>query len=96
MLFGVRMIPYGLRYMGEASVAIRRIQRLLMFEKFEASITSEGHVQHAVVLKNASFTHPGKLLFDSNIFFVKTFNKLDYFSSSRSTCSGKKMQKRKN
>lgn len=30
MVFGIRMIPYGGRYMGEAIVAIRRIEDLIL------------------------------------------------------------------
>lgn len=30
MLFGIRMIPYGSRYLAEALVAIRRIQEYLL------------------------------------------------------------------
>lgn len=30
MLFGIRMIPYGSRYLAEAVVAIRRIQEILL------------------------------------------------------------------
>ena len=30
MLFGIRMIPYGSRYIAEATVALRRIQEILL------------------------------------------------------------------
>ncbi|TKR81617.1 hypothetical protein L596_015460 [Steinernema carpocapsae] len=38
MLFGVRMIPYGSRYMAEAVVALRRITALLLLPKVDAAI----------------------------------------------------------
>jgi hypothetical protein len=54
MLFGIRMIPYGMRYLGEAMVALRKIQQLLLFDKFEPNL-SENHSTAAVALKNATF-----------------------------------------
>ncbi|KAK6061463.1 ABC transporter, ATP-binding protein [Cooperia oncophora] len=35
MLFGIRMIPYGSRYLAEALVAVRRIQEILLYDQWE-------------------------------------------------------------
>ncbi|KAI6191326.1 ABC transporter, ATP-binding protein [Aphelenchoides bicaudatus] len=54
MLFGIRMIPYGMRYLGEAFVALRKIQQLLLFNKFEPHL-SDNHSTAAISLKGATF-----------------------------------------
>ena len=54
MLFGIRMVPYGLRYLGEAFTALRKIQALLLYSKFEPNL-SDTHTTAAVLLKNATF-----------------------------------------
>ncbi|CAD5229343.1 unnamed protein product [Bursaphelenchus okinawaensis] len=55
MLFGIRMIPYGARYLAEARVAISRIQALLLFDKYQHGL-SETQTQYAVALKDAYFS----------------------------------------
>uniref|UniRef100_A0AC35TVU9 ABC transmembrane type-1 domain-containing protein n=1 Tax=Rhabditophanes sp. KR3021 TaxID=114890 RepID=A0AC35TVU9_9BILA len=57
MLFGIRMIPYGARYLSEAIVSMRRIQRILMFPKAEAFDQLQRNPEIAVVMKNASFEY---------------------------------------
>ncbi|KAI6210597.1 ABC transporter, ATP-binding protein [Aphelenchoides besseyi] len=55
MLFGIRMIPYGARYLGEAFAALRKIQQLLLLAKFEPNLAIESQSAFAIVLKGAYF-----------------------------------------
>lgn len=43
-----------MRYLGEAIVAIKKIQQLLLFNKFELNL-SDNHSTAAVALKSATF-----------------------------------------
>ncbi|CAD5234455.1 unnamed protein product [Bursaphelenchus xylophilus] len=56
MLFGIRMIPYGARYLAEARVAITKIQSLLLFSKYQQNLAAEAQSHHAIALKEATFT----------------------------------------
>ncbi|EYC42852.1 hypothetical protein Y032_0515g2785 [Ancylostoma ceylanicum] len=56
MLFGIRMIPYGSRYLAEAVVAIRRIQQILLYEQWEAIQPHTQDQNIALRFKNATFT----------------------------------------
>ncbi|KAJ1347866.1 Multidrug resistance-associated protein 5 [Parelaphostrongylus tenuis] len=56
MLFGIRMIPYGSRYLAEAVVAIRRIQEIMLYEQWEP-VQSHLHDQNiAIRFNQATFT----------------------------------------
>lgn len=55
MLFGIRMIPYGSRYMAEAAVALRRITAVLQMESFDNQIPMTRDSNVAVSFKNATF-----------------------------------------
>lgn len=56
MLFGIRMIPYGTRYIGEASTAIKKIQELLLFPKYETNIPAPNAANMAITMKNSTFS----------------------------------------
>lgn len=49
------MIPYGLRYLGEAFAALKKIQQLLLYNKFEPNLPDINSTA-AILLKNATFT----------------------------------------
>lgn len=53
MLFGIRMIPYGSRYMAEAVVALRRIQEMLLVCIFLLSLKNK--------LSTTNGTHSSRL-----------------------------------
>ncbi|KAI6243900.1 ABC transporter, ATP-binding protein [Aphelenchoides fujianensis] len=55
MLFGIRMIPYGARYLGEAYHALKKIQQLLLLSKFEPNLAIESQSASAVSFKDAYF-----------------------------------------
>lgn len=55
MLFGIRMIPYGMRYLAESRSAIKKIQDLLLIPKYDNNIPTNNTFNVAVLLKNASF-----------------------------------------
>ncbi|CAJ0582938.1 unnamed protein product, partial [Mesorhabditis spiculigera] len=55
MMFGIRMIPYGGRYMGEALVALRRISQVLQVEHWEKPIQATSNPDVAVSYQNATF-----------------------------------------
>ncbi|KAE9419361.1 hypothetical protein Angca_002423, partial [Angiostrongylus cantonensis] len=56
MLFGIRMIPYGSRYLAEAFVAIRRIQDIMQYEQWEP-VQPHLHDQNiAIRFNQATFT----------------------------------------
>ncbi|CAD6187498.1 unnamed protein product [Caenorhabditis auriculariae] len=57
MLFGIRMIPYGSRYMAEAVVAIRRIEIFLKLERWEQITSYQGQPSVPVVSRNAVFSY---------------------------------------
>jgi hypothetical protein len=54
MLFGIRMIPYGSRYLAEAIVALRRIQALLVLKEFDHVIPIPADHSLAVQLRKAT------------------------------------------
>lgn len=56
MLFGIRMIPYGTRYIGEASTSIKKIQEILLFPKYETQLSVPNAANMAVTLKNSTFS----------------------------------------
>ncbi|WKY15179.1 hypothetical protein Q1695_000569 [Nippostrongylus brasiliensis] len=56
MLFGIRMIPYGSRYLAEAIVAIRRIQEILLLEQWEPVQPHAQDQNIAIRFHQASFT----------------------------------------
>uniref|UniRef100_A0A914WGG6 Uncharacterized protein n=1 Tax=Plectus sambesii TaxID=2011161 RepID=A0A914WGG6_9BILA len=56
MLFGIRMIPYGSRYLAEAVVALRRVQELLLFTEVDKQIPRPTNPLVAVEFKNAAFS----------------------------------------
>ncbi|KAH7719900.1 CBN-MRP-5 protein [Aphelenchoides avenae] len=56
MLFGIRMIPYGIRHLAEARSAIVKIQELLLFPKCEKDVPTPVQPNVAIALKNASFS----------------------------------------
>jgi hypothetical protein len=66
MLFGIRMIPYGARYLGEAYAALKKIQELLLYAKFEPNLAIESQSSSAISLKNASFNWDGGKLLGLN------------------------------
>lgn len=56
MLFGIRMIPYGSRYLAEAIVAVRRIQEILLYEQYEPVQPHAQDQNIAIRFNHASFT----------------------------------------
>lgn len=56
MLFGIRMIPYGSRYLAEAIVALRRIQALLLLNDFNKSIRAPADPDLAILFSDATLT----------------------------------------
>uniref|UniRef100_A0A8R1YJA7 ABC transporter ATP-binding protein n=1 Tax=Pristionchus pacificus TaxID=54126 RepID=A0A8R1YJA7_PRIPA len=55
MLFGIRMIPYGSRYLAEAVVALRRIQEVLESSQWEGPAPTPSNPVTAIKMKNATF-----------------------------------------
>ena len=55
MLFGIRMIPYGARYLGEAYTAIKKIQTLLLYAKYEPNLAIESQSASATTITDATF-----------------------------------------
>ncbi|KJH46653.1 ABC transporter, ATP-binding protein, partial [Dictyocaulus viviparus] len=55
MLFGIRMIPYGSRYLAEALVAVRRIQDILLYEQWEPVQSHVNDQSIAVRFNQATF-----------------------------------------
>ena len=55
MLFGIRMIPYGSRYLAEASQSIRKIQEMLNYPTFDQQIPHPKNYDTAIQMKNAKF-----------------------------------------
>ncbi|GMT32386.1 hypothetical protein PFISCL1PPCAC_23683, partial [Pristionchus fissidentatus] len=55
MLFGIRMIPYGSRYLAEAIVALRRIQEILESSQWEGPAPTPADPNTALKIKNATF-----------------------------------------
>lgn len=58
MLFGIRMIPYGTRYLAESRSAIKRIEELLLFAKHDfvsPSAQQPMDPQVAIQIKSAHF-----------------------------------------
>ncbi|ETN84993.1 ABC transporter transmembrane region [Necator americanus] len=56
MLFGIRMIPYGSRYLAEAIVAIRRIQEILLSEQWEGVQPHTQDQNVAIRFRSATLT----------------------------------------
>ncbi|CAJ0935342.1 unnamed protein product, partial [Mesorhabditis belari] len=65
MLFGIRMIPYGSRYLAEAVVALRRIGALLQTEKWDNSVAQCSNPDLAVVFKNANLNWASNLVIET-------------------------------
>ncbi|CDW54282.1 multidrug Resistance protein family member [Trichuris trichiura] len=55
MLFGIRMIPYGMRYVAEALVALRKIQAHLMVPELTENNAIPSDPSIAVEVKNSTF-----------------------------------------
>jgi len=55
MLFGIRMIPYGSRYLAEASQSIRKIQEMLNYPTFDQQIPHPKNYDIAIQMKGAKF-----------------------------------------
>lgn len=55
MLFGIRMIPYGSRYLAEASQSIRKIQKMLLYPVYDEALPMPRTRDVAISLKNAKF-----------------------------------------
>uniref|UniRef100_A0A914Z986 Uncharacterized protein n=1 Tax=Panagrolaimus superbus TaxID=310955 RepID=A0A914Z986_9BILA len=56
MLFGIRMIPYGSRYLAEASQSIRKIQKMLLYPVYDDSLSLPRTRDVAVSFKNVKFS----------------------------------------
>lgn len=56
MLFGIRMIPYGTRYLAEATVAVSRIQEIMEYEQWEPVQPRLHHQNIAIRFNQATFT----------------------------------------
>ncbi|CAI5454862.1 unnamed protein product [Caenorhabditis angaria] len=56
MLFGIRMIPYGSRYLAESVVAMRRIQEYLVLESWD-SFVAGGDSEYVVTCKEGFYTY---------------------------------------
>lgn len=56
MLFGVRMIPYGMRYLSEAIQSLSKISTLLIYEPFEEEYPAPRANNLAIKMRNCSFT----------------------------------------
>ncbi|CAB3400010.1 unnamed protein product [Caenorhabditis bovis] len=56
MLFGIRMIPYGSRYLAEAIVAVRRIEEYLLLEPWDHRY-STGDPEYVVETKTVNYTY---------------------------------------
>uniref|UniRef100_A0AC34GNF9 ABC transmembrane type-1 domain-containing protein n=1 Tax=Panagrolaimus sp. ES5 TaxID=591445 RepID=A0AC34GNF9_9BILA len=55
MLFGIRMIPYGSRYLAEASQSIRKIQKMLLYPVYDDALSLPKTRDVAMSFKNAKF-----------------------------------------
>uniref|UniRef100_A0A7E4VUH3 Multidrug resistance-associated protein 5 n=1 Tax=Panagrellus redivivus TaxID=6233 RepID=A0A7E4VUH3_PANRE len=55
MLFGIRMIPYGSRYLAEALQSVRKIQAMLLSPTFDPAIPMPRTRDIAIQMKNARF-----------------------------------------
>lgn len=75
MLFGIRMIPYGMRYLAESRSAITKIQELLLFSKYDNNVPTPSASNVAISLKNATFvwdnTSDEQLVISKLFYFMK-------------------------
>ncbi|KAF7633061.1 hypothetical protein Mgra_00007555 [Meloidogyne graminicola] len=56
MLFGIRMIPYGTRYISEAFQSLNKINSMLLIEQYDAEIYPPKASNLAIQINNCSFT----------------------------------------
>lgn len=56
MLFGIRMIPYGTRFIGEAFTSIKKIQEIMLFPKYETQFPVPSVLNMAITMKNSTFS----------------------------------------